>query len=528
MTEADNLLVLDQAMRRRTIAVISHPDAGKSTLTEAMLLHAHRISEAGAVNGKPGRRGTVSDWMAMEQERGISISSAVVQFEHRGTIINVVDTPGHADFSEDTYRVLSAVDSAIMLIDAAKGLEEQTMKLFAVCAMRGIPLITLINKWDRPGLSALNLLDEIETRTGLLPTPMVWPVGAAGEFRGLLTSGIDQVTTYQHTVGGSTIAQETPIRPEDATQALGQDYATAVEEDALLAATGRTHDTALFLAGQSTPVFFGSAVRNIGVRTLLDALVSYAPPAAARVMTDARARPVNTDFSGYVFKVQSGMDTAHHDRVAYVRVCSGQFQRGMILTHAQTGRPFVTKYAQHVVGRERHTLDTAWPGDVVGLVNASSLRPGDTLYAGEPAEYPPLPRFRPEHFSYAQPADTSKHKQFRRGLEQLNGEGVIQVLISPNVGAHRPLLAAVGPMQFEVVAARMQAEFHTDVTLEPTRFTIARDLAPGIAPLLNGLRGVEVTTRPEGGDVALFEDRRSLAAIERAHPELDLAEPAHQ
>ena len=377
-----------QADRRRTFAVISHPDAGKSTTTEALALHARAIGKAGATHGKAGRRATVSDWMKMEQDRGISISSAALQFEYRDAVFNLVDTPGHADFSEDTYRVLSAVDCAVMLIDAAKGLEAQTMKLFEVCAHRNIPIITVINKWDRAGLDALELMDEVQERTGLLPTPLTWPVGQSGDFRGVLDRLTGDYTKYDRTDAGATIAGEETYSADKAIDLEGDAWQTAVDESDLLDMEDQNHDQETFLAGKSTPVMFASAVLNFGIHKLLDMLVDLAPAAEARLDKDDVPRAVADPFSGFVFKVQAGMDSNHRDRLAYIRVCSGVFERGSVLTHAATGKPFATKYAQQVFGRDRDVVDEAFPGDVVGLVNASALRVGDSLYSGQEGRIP--------------------------------------------------------------------------------------------------------------------------------------------
>ena len=355
-----------EAARRRTFAVISHPDAGKSTLTEALALHARVIQEAGAIHGKAGRRSTVSDWMDMEKARGISISSAALQFGYEGTVINLVDTPGHADFSEDTYRVLAAVDSAVMLLDAAKGLEPQTMKLFDVCRHRGIPVVTVVNKWDRPGLEALQLMDEIRDRTGLEPTPLTWPVGIAGDFRGVLERSSGDFLHFTRTAGGATLAPEERVAPDAALAREGDAWSTAVEESDLLTAMGQQHDEESFLAGVSTPVLFGSAVLNFGVRQLLDVLVALAPPAGPRADAKGDPRPLDDPFSAFVFKIQAGMDSNHRDRLAYVRVCSGVFERGTVVTHASTGKPFATKYAQQVFGRDRETVDLAYPATSSG------------------------------------------------------------------------------------------------------------------------------------------------------------------
>jgi peptide chain release factor 3 len=363
-----------EAGRRRTFAVISHPDAGKSTLTEALALHARVITEAGAVHGKAGRRATVSDWMEMEKARGISITSTVLQFPYRTAVINLLDTPGHADFSEDTYRVLTAVDSAVMLIDAAKGLETQTLKLFQVCKHRRIPIITVINKWDRPGRHALELMDEIHARIGLRPTPLTWPVGIAGDFKGVLDRRTGSFIQFTRTAGGATAAPETHIAAADAHSAAGDDWDHAVEESELLSADGSDYDREQFLSGAATPVLFTSAALNFGVNQLLDVLVELAPPPSGALDVDGARRAAESPFSAFVFKVQVGMDSAHRDRIAYARVCSGTFERGEVLTHAATGKPFVTKYAQSVFGQQRATLDTAWPGDVIGLANAAVIQ----------------------------------------------------------------------------------------------------------------------------------------------------------
>ncbi|TFC79432.1 peptide chain release factor 3 [Cryobacterium sp. TMS1-20-1] len=519
---ASNLDILGQAYKRRTFAVISHPDAGKSTLTEALLLHAHAIDRAGAVHGKAGRRGTVSDWMAMEQARGISVTSAAIQFDYRDTVINLVDTPGHADFSEDTFRVLSAVDAAVMLVDASKGLEAQTMKLFEVCRQHGLPVITVINKWDRPGKSALDLMDEIHDRTGLIPTPLTWPVGPAGQFHGVLDRQSPGFVRFTRTPGGATTAIETRTTATAAAAELGPDWTTAAEESALLHAEGQDHDEARFLRAATTPVLFCAAVLNFGVHQLLDALVEFAPPALARADSTGRRRPVNGDFSGFVFKVQSGMNASHRDHVAFVRVCSGRFRRGMVLTQASTGRPFATKYAQQMFGRERTMAEQAWPGDIVGLINAASLRVGDSLYDSEAVEYPPLPVFAPEYFRAVRPVDTSKHKQFRRGIDQLDHEGVIQVMRSDLRGDQAPVLGAVGPMQFDVVEERMTHDFGADIRMEELPYQVARRTDPVGAGRLGSLRQVEVLTRSDNTLLALFSTPWRLQAVSRELPDLVL------
>ena len=511
-----------EAARRRTFAVISHPDAGKSTLTEALALHARVLSDAGAVHGKAGRRGVVSDWLDMERTRGISITSAALQFEYDDRVINLLDTPGHADFSEDTYRVLAAVDSAVMLLDAARGLEPQTLKLFDVCRHRGIPVITFINKWDRPGRAALELCDELREKIGLRPMPLTWPVGIAGEFRGVLDRESDEFVGYERQAAGAQLAAERRLAPAEAAAELGADWQQAVEEAELLSADGDL-DTAAFHDASASPVLFGSAVRNFGVGQLLDLLVRLAPAPGPRTDARGEARGVQEPFSAFVFKVQTGMDPAHRDRVAFARVCSGEFRRGMTATHAATGKPFATKYAQQVFGQQRDTVETAYPGDVVGLVNASALGVGDTLHSGKPAvEFPGIPSFTPEHFAVARVTDPSRSKQFRRGIEQLSQEGVVQVLHSEERGQGAPVLAAVGPMQFDVATQRMESEFRAPVKLERLPYQVVRLVGDPQQRSQLQTRNSEVLQRSDGSLLAVFTDNISLRSLVRLRPELDL------
>ncbi len=517
-------VVRNEAARRRTFAVISHPDAGKSTLTEALALHAAAINSAGAVHGKAGRRGVTSDWMSMEKDRGISITSAALKFDYDGHVLNLLDTPGHADFSEDTYRVLEAVDCAIMLLDSAKGLEPQTLKLFDVCRSRHVPVVTFVNKWDRPGREPLELLDEIEQRIGLRPTPVNWPVGIAGDFRGLIERATGEYTAYTRTPGGAQRALETVFKdPDEARERERAAYDAAVEEIELLDEIGSGVDMESFLAGKSSPVLFGAALSNIGVRRLLDSMCALAPAPTPRESADGDPRPVEAPFSGLVFKVQANMDPAHRDRVAFVRVASGKFERGMVLTHAATGRPFATKYAQAMFGQERETVEVAYPGDVIGLVNATALRPGDTLYADLPVAFPPIPSFAPEHFGVVRCKDAGKYKQFRRGIDQLDTEGVVQILASDLRGDQAPVLAAVGPLQFDVVLHRLEHEFGARSELDHLDYTIARLTDEAGITALAGMRGTEVLTRRlDGALLALFADKWRLNAIQRDNPSLKL------
>jgi peptide chain release factor 3 len=515
--------VLTEAARRRTFAVISHPDAGKSTLTEALALHASAIDAAGAVHGKAGRKGVTSDWMEMEQKRGISITSAVLQFDYRDHVINLLDTPGHGDFSEDTYRVLAAVDAAVMLLDAAKGLEPQTLKLFDVCRSRKIPVLTFVNKWDRPGREALELLDEVEQTIGLRPMPVTWPLGIAGDLRGVVEVATRELRRYTRTAGGATRGEVEIVPPERAAAEESDAWGSAEDELALLAEIGAGFDEKDFLAGIATPVLFGAALQGVGVGRLLDALVDLAPAPEAREDAEGNPRPLVTPLSGLVFKVQAGMDRAHRDRMAFVRVCSGRFERGMVLTHAATGRPFATKYAQSVFGAQRTTVEEAFPGDIVGLVNAGALRPGDTLYEAEPVTFPPIPSFAPEHFAVARGADAGRFKQFRRGIDQLDSEGVVQVLRSDLRGDQAPVLAAVGPLQFDVVESRMADEFGAPVKLDHLGYSVARRTDPAGAELLVTQAEVEVLERRQDGALlAVFVNKWRLETIRRKFPDMAL------
>jgi len=513
-----------EAARRRTFAVISHPDAGKSTLTEALALHAKAITEAGAVHGKAGRQGVVSDWLEMEQARGISITSAALQFHYDDAVINLLDTPGHSDFSEDTYRVLAAVDAAVMLLDAAKGLEPQTLKLFDVCRYRGIPVITFINKWDRPGREASQLCDELVERIGLQPMPVTWPVGEPGFFRGVLNVSDGSFVRYERTPGGATIAPEQHLDAATAEAEEGAEFTRAQEESNLLAEADGKFDRQRFAAATATPLLFGAAVHNFGVRHLLDLLVELAPQPQPRVDVDGAERPLDAPFSAFVFKVQTGMDRAHRDQVAFARVCSGVFERGMVATNATTGKPFATKYTQQVFGQDRSTVEVAYPGDVIGLVNATALRVGDTLYSGKPAvRFPGLPSFAPSNFAVARPADLGRAKQFRKGVDQLAGEGVIQVLRSDLRGEATPVFAAVGPMQFDVASHRLETEFNAPVKLDRLPYTVVRRLAdPEQRAIVDSGRRSEVLTRTDGTDLALFEDGMAMRILQRQHPELAL------
>jgi peptide chain release factor 3 len=485
--------------------------------------------------------------MEMEKDRGISVASSALQFEyapegHTGEpyMINLVDTPGHADFSEDTYRVLTAVDAAVMLVDGAKGLEPQTLKLFRVCKARGLPIITVINKWDRPGKEPLELVDEIVTEIGLQPTPLYWPVGEAGDFRGLAKLTADgepeEYIRFLRTAGGSSIAPEEHYSPAEASEKEENTWDAAAEEAELLAADGAVHDQELFLDCTTSPLIFASAMLNFGVHQILDTLCALAPEPGAREsdpkVVEAAAssggaavekiRAVDEAFSGVVFKVQAGMDTHHRDKLAFMRVVSGRFERGMQVTHAQSGRTFSTKYALTVFGRDRTTVEDAWPGDIVGLVNAGALAPGDTIYAGRRVQFRPMPQFAPESFRTLRAKTLGKYKQFRKALDQLDSEGVVQILRNDARGDANPVMAAVGPMQFEVMQARMLGEYNVETVTEPIPYQVARRTDAASAPELGRQRGVEIFTRTDGELIALFGDKWKLAFVEKEHPELTM------
>jgi len=510
-----------QATRRRTFAIISHPDAGKTMLTEKFLLYAGALTQAGSVRARGGRREATSDWMELEKQRGISISSTVLQFSYRDHVVNLLDTPGHRDFSEDTYRVLAAADAAVMVLDVAKGVEAQTLKLFEVCRTRGLPVLTFLNKCDRPGRDPLELLDEIENQIGLAPAPVTWPVGEGGDFRGVIDRRTGSFIEFGRRAHGANMASEEHLDAAEAERRHGPAWQRARDDCELLDEVGATLDVEAFLAGRSTPLFVGSALTNFGVGQLLDGVIDLAPPPSPQADRNGQHRPLGAPFSGFVFKVQANMNPAHRDQVAFVRVCSGHFERGKTLTHGPTGRAFPTKYATSIFGAERITVDDAWPGDVIGLVNASGLRIGDTLFDGESVTFPPIPVFAPELIATAYPRDVSRSKQFRRGLEQLATEGVIQILYRRG-GDPMPVLAAVGAMQFEVLAHRLDHEFKAAVELSAPNVRSVRRTDVATAEQLLGSGGVEVLERSDGVLLAVFESPYWLERQIREHPDWTL------
>ena len=514
--------IASQAARRRTFAIISHPDAGKTTLTEKLLLYSEQIMSAGAVGARRDRNTTTSDWMEIERRRGISVTSTVLRFEYRDTVLNLLDTPGHHDFSEDTLRVLAAADCAVMLLDAAKGVEAQTLRLFEVARARNIPLITFVNKYDRPGIEPLEMLDHIERVLAITPVAATWPVGIPGDFRGVIARASGEYWRFTRTARGATRAPEERLNAEQASAREGDAWTVAAEELELLDGAGATLHPAQFATGAATPVFFGSAVSNFGVGLLLDALLDRAPQAQPRLTVAGDARPVEAPFSGLVFKVQANMDPRHRDRVAFLRVCSGRFERGMRAMNQRTGRPFALTHAHTVFGDERSVMDEAYPGDIVGVVNAGDLRVGDTLYVGDAVQFPPIPTLAPEHFVTVRNGDATRHKQFHRGLEQLAEEGVVHLLRRDPGADPAPVLAGIGPLQFEVATDRLLREFGVAVTLSPTNWTVARQTDAEGAAVLRASRHADVLYRSDGSFMALFTSDFLLDRFARLHPDITL------
>jgi peptide chain release factor 3 len=469
--------ITEEISKRRTFAIISHPDAGKTTLTEKLLLYGGAVQLAGSVTARKNQRATTSDWMELEKKRGISISSTVLQFDYAGYRLNLLDTPGHKDFSEDTYRVLTAVDSVVMVIDSAKGIEPQTRKLFEVCRQRGVPIFTFMNKCDRPMKNPLALLDELERVLGIGAFPVNWPIGNGFEFQGVYDRQTKLMHLFERTVGGQYRA---PVQvgglndPAVRGRLDDETFRRTVEELEMLEHAGHDWDDTAVLTEKTTPVFFGSASNNFGVQLLLDGFLKHSPAPRPRVMGGIEISPEHPHFSGFIFKIQANMDPKHRDRIAFVRVCSGKFERDMTVHHSRSKKKVRLSSSHKLFGNERETVDEAWPGDVIGLVGHDSFGIGDTLTTDPGIAYKEIPRFTPEAFSYLHNPNTAKYKQFRQGLEQLMQEGVIQALYLRNSSIKTPLLAAVGPLQFEVVQFRLESEYGAVSRLEAAPWTVVR------------------------------------------------------
>ncbi|GIX51090.1 peptide chain release factor 3 [Sphaerotilus sp. FB-3] len=460
--------------RRRTFAIISHPDAGKTTLTEKLLLFSGAIQIAGSVKARKASRHATSDWMEIEKQRGISVASSVMQMEYGDCVINLLDTPGHQDFSEDTYRVLTAVDAALMVIDAANGVEPQTRRLLQVCRARNTPILTFINKMDREVKDPLALMDEIEQELGMTVVPFTWPVGMAKFFHGVMDLRADQMRLFapgEDRAGGDEEVLHGLENPAHV-ERFGGPFEQALGEVELLREAAPEFDHAAFLAGRQTPMFFGSAINNFGVREILDALVELAPPPGSRQALERTVQPDEAKFSGVVFKVQANMDPAHRDRIAFVRVSSGKFTRGMRLKVVRNGKEMRPQTVVSFLSQRRELVDEAVAGDIIGIPNHGVLQLGDTLTEGEALHYTGLPFFAPESFRTVEIKDPLRSKQLRQGLQQLGEEGAIQVFNPVSGGSL--MLGAIGQLQFEVVLHRLKSEYGVDARLDPCRFTIAR------------------------------------------------------
>ncbi len=525
-----SLELLSREVRRRTFAIISHPDAGKTTLTEKLLLYAGAVHLAGAVRARRSRRHAVSDWMTIEQERGISITTTALQFEHDGYILNLLDTPGHQDFSEDTYRTLMAVDSAVMVLDNAKGIEPQTRKLFAVCRMRRIPILTFINKLDRLGREPLDLLGEIEQVLGIPAVPKNWPIGQGPTFQGVFDLERGSVLTFERADHGQRPA---PVIVGDLSSrqlesSLGAAACRVLREEVeLLSTVGARFEIARFLSGDLTPAFFGSALNNFGVEPFFRALLDLAPSPRPYSSDRGLVDPTVSTFSAFVFKIQPNMDPLHRDRMAFLRICSGRFERDMTVYHSRLRRRLRMTRPHRLFAQGREAIDEAYPGDVVGCVNPGLFAIGDTVTDGPPVEFERLPRFQPEVFGVLRNRSITKYKQFRRGLEQLEEEGAIQVFLWPDSSRREPVLAAVGELQFEIVQARLKTEYGVETTIDRLPFSLARwiqgpteVLQKVVWPPLGTARVVDRAGRL----VVLFGLERDLDYCMSKNPELDFRE----
>ena len=461
---------------RRTFAIISHPDAGKTTLTEKLLLYGGALHMAGSVRTKGGGRHTASDWMEIEKQRGISVSSSVLQFDYKGRHLNLLDTPGHNDFSEDTYRTLSAADTALMLIDCVKGVEPQTIKLFQVCRMRGIPIVTFINKMDRDGKDPFELLDEIERVLGIPCSPANWPVGSGDLFAGVYDRWHKSLLLFEEGSRSQRIGMhEGEWDDADLVAWVGANRLNKAREDLeLLETAGTAFDREKFLAGQMTPVFFGSAMTNCGLAPLLDKFVDLAPPPRIRLTTTGTLEPDVPNFSGFVFKIQANMDPQHRDRIAFLRICSGRFVRGMDVKHVRTGKTLSLSRSVQFMAQERTVVDEAYSGDIVGLWDPGILRIGDSLCDGTPVEFEGIPRFSPEHFVRVRLHDPLKRKQLKKGLDQLSEEGAVQLFFDRLRLERDPILGAVGVLQFEVIEHRLLTEYGVRIGFDRLPYRYAR------------------------------------------------------
>ncbi len=471
--------VAAESAKRRTFAIISHPDAGKTTLTEKLLLYAGMIQTAGMVRGRKSAKATSSDWMTMERERGISITASAMQFLYKDTVINVLDTPGHQDFSEDTYRTLTAADSAVMVIDAAKGVEPQTRKLFAVCRMRGIPILTFVNKLDLPSRDPFELLSEVEEVLSIKASPLFWPIGNGKEFKGVASVATGEIFLFERSgQGGSEKAAMKHLSQAEAlrTAVLSADEGKKLAEDLeLIREAGNPYSFESFMSGEISPTFFGSALTNFGIEQFFDWFAAHGPCPSARGATaedgsELHIEPAEHPFSAYVFKVQANMDPRHRDSMAFLRICSGEFARDLVVKHARLEKEIRLSRSHSMFGGERTTVDAAYPGDIVGVVNPGAFAIGDTVSVEGGFQFKPMPKFPPEVVAQLRPLDVMRRKSFDKGIMQLSDEGAVLVLKRRKSITSEPLVAAVGRLQFEVLQFRLKEEYGVETKLENLPF----------------------------------------------------------
>jgi peptide chain release factor 3 len=518
--------VARQIARRRTFGIIAHPDAGKTTLTEKILLYSGCINEAGAVRGRKSQQAARSDWMKIEQQRGISVTATCLCFDYSGHRINLLDTPGHQDFSEDTYRTLNAVDAAVMVIDAVNGIESQTIKLFKICAERRVPLLTFVNKMDRPGCDPLGVLTQIENVLGVDAVPLNWPIGRGREFNGLVDLESNAVLKFSPVTRGAikVPVERAGLNDEHSTLYSEETMRVVREEVQLLQGAGVQFSPQRFSEGRQTPVFFGSALTNFGVEQFLDGFLRLAPPPRPRISDQGPIDPAAEDFSAVVFKIQANLDPRHRDRVAFVRICSGAFRRDMDVRVTRTGEKLRVPRSHQLFARERETVEEAYPGDIIGLVNPGKLRLGDTLCHGKSIQYAGQWEYTPECFVRLRCSDTSKRKQFTRGLTQLVDEGAVLMLNDEATFSFEPVLAAVGALQFDVVQFRLANEYQAPSTLESMPYSLARwidwnEFEEGKVVLPGGSR---VMVDHQGAHMLLFSSEWSLEYFRRNHPTVKL------
>ncbi len=516
---------------RRTFAIISHPDAGKTTLTEKLLLYGGAIRQAGSVKARKAEKFATSDWMEIEKQRGISVTSSAMQFSYEGTHVNILDTPGHQDFSEDTYRVLVAADSAVMLIDAARGVETQTIKLFKVCRLRGIPIFTFVNKMDRAAKDPFALMEELETVLGIRACPMNWPIGVDGDFQGVCHRDTRTVDLYSAGDHGKRRVDTYEIGMDDPAlhTALDEHYITRLQNEMeLLDVAGDAFDEEAVACGELTPMFFGSAVSNFGVEPFLRRFLRYAPTPAPRLTDAGPIEPASPDFTGFIFKIQANMNPAHRDRLAFLRICSGVFEKGMTVWHSGTDKPMQLKQPQQFMADERESVEVAYPGDIIGLFDPGVFRLGDTLAVGKKVRYEGIPVFAPEFFARVSALDSMKRKQFVKGVSQLSEEGAIQTFKRPEIGREELIVGVVGVLQFDVLEHRLRSEYGVEIRREPLEYRFVRWIEESSGPAQSlRLSSTSIVAQDRfDREVLLFQNEWSIRWAEENNKGLRLAETA--